>query len=103
MHDDWVHYDTRNDRYGSINYPFAAPDRANYRMLGVADLARALRDKRQPRASGGLAMHVLEIMESILHAGESHSTVAITSDVERPPQLGEDEASGFLAAAGSSP
>jgi predicted dehydrogenase len=95
---DWVHFDTRKDRYGAINYPFAAPDRANYRMLGVADLARALRDGRQPRASGALAVHVLEIMESILQAGESHAAVAIASEVERPSPLSEEEAGQFLAA-----
>ena len=36
-------------RTAPINWPYAAPDRANYRMLGVADLARSLNTGR-PRA-----------------------------------------------------
>jgi predicted dehydrogenase len=95
--EDWVHHDTRSDRFGAINYPFSAPDRANYRMLGVAELARALREKRQPRASGDLALHVLEVMEAILHAGESRSAIAIASDLARPMALDADEANSFLA------
>ena len=40
--------------------------RANYRMLGVADLIDAARSKREPRCSGRLAAHVVEVMEAIL-------------------------------------
>ncbi|WP_284945132.1 Gfo/Idh/MocA family protein [Acidisoma cladoniae] len=86
--DDWA--------YGQINWPFAAPDRANYRMLGVADLAASLRAGRAPRASGALALHVLEIMEAILTSGETGAPVAITADARQPLVLAEDEAKSFL-------
>jgi len=64
-------------------------------MLGVADLARALSEGRRPRASGELALHVLEIMEAILASGESRNSVVGTRD--QPPLLGEDEAASLLA------
>ena len=38
----WDERSTADAVYGAQNWPYAAPDRANYRMLGVADLARAL-------------------------------------------------------------
>ena len=34
----------------------------NYRIIGVADMAQAIRDGRPHRASGALAYHVLEVM-----------------------------------------
>ncbi len=66
-------------------------------MLGVADLARSLTDGRKPRASGELALHVLEIMEAILASGESQGSVAVVGTVDQPPLLGEDEAASLLA------
>ncbi|MBB3997869.1 Gfo/Idh/MocA family protein [Aureimonas pseudogalii] len=89
----WDERSTAAKLHGEINWPFAAPDRANYRMLGVADLADALRTGRKPRASGDLALHVLEIMESVLKAGETGRPVEVApaGDV-RPEPLGEDEA-----------
>lgn len=54
------------------------------RGVGLADLARAVETGRPHRASGELAFHVLEIMESIIAAGRAHEVVTLTSTVERP-------------------
>ena len=42
----------------------------NYRSLGLADLARAIRSNRPHRATGQLALHVLEAMEAFQSAAE---------------------------------
>jgi predicted dehydrogenase len=94
---EWRDYDSEGDLYGARNWPFAAPDRANYRMLGVADLVRALHDGRAPRASGDLALHVLDIMEAILKSGESQQSIKIDGSFRQPALLGEDEARSLLA------
>jgi predicted dehydrogenase len=94
---DWRHFESEGELYGARNWPYGAPDRANYRMLGVADLASAIKSGRSPRASGVLALHVLEIMEATLESGESRSAVAIESAATQPPLLGEDEARSLLA------
>lgn len=94
---DWHDFESDGELYGKRNWPFAAPDRANYRMLGVADLARALQEDRRPRASGDLALHVLEVMEAILASCENGQSVGIGGDLVRPPLLDEDEARSFLA------
>jgi predicted dehydrogenase len=93
---DWQDFDSDKELFGVRNWPFAAPDRANYRMVGVADLVRALHEGRAPRASGDLALHVLEIMEAILLSGENQQSVKITGSVAQPPLLGEDEARSLL-------
>ncbi|MER8887427.1 Gfo/Idh/MocA family oxidoreductase [Mesorhizobium sp. M0816] len=94
---DWADFHSESELYGGRNWPYAAPDRANYRMLGVADLSHALTTGRKPRASGDLALHVLEIMEAILASGESRESVAVNRAVDQPPLLGEDEATSLLA------
>ncbi|NYI03552.1 Gfo/Idh/MocA family protein [Allostreptomyces psammosilenae] len=54
------------------------------RGLGLADLAAALRDGSRHRASGEVALHVLDIMESLLTAAEEHSGVALRTTCVRP-------------------
>ena len=83
--------------YGAPNWPVDAPDRANYRMLGLADLGRALIEGRPPRASGDLALHVLEVMEAILRAGETGTAQIISGTITQPSELGEDEARRLMA------
>lgn len=94
---DWKDFASEGDLYGARNWPYAAPDRANYRMLGVADLVRSLQTGNTPRASGNLALHVLEIMEAVLRSGESQGSVMVAGDVTQPALLTEEEASDLLA------
>jgi len=93
----WDETDTSTLPCGAVNWPVDAPDRANYRMLGLADLARAVIEGRLPRASGDLALHVLEIMEAILKAGETGMAQVIPGTSAQPRELREDEAMSLLA------
>lgn len=93
----WQETDSAHDLFGAVNWPIVNPDRANYRMLGLADLARSIVEGRPARASGTLALHVLEIMEAILRAGETGAAQTIAGKVEQPRQLLEDEAASLLA------
>ncbi|MBC2808854.1 Gfo/Idh/MocA family protein [Rhizobium ruizarguesonis] len=93
----WQETDTSGELFGAVNWPIAAPDRANYRMLGLGDLARAIIEGRAPRASGDLALHVLEVMEAILRAGETGVAQTIPGIVAQPKELREDEARSLLA------
>lgn len=57
------------------------------RGLGLADMVRAQRTGRPHRASGELALHVLEVMERILAADSTGQHQSIASRVERPAPL----------------
>ncbi|MCW6507012.1 Gfo/Idh/MocA family oxidoreductase [Hyphomicrobiales bacterium BP6-180914] len=83
--------------YGAKNWPFTAADRANYRMLGVADLARGLHEGRPPRASGALALHVLEVLEAMLETGASGISRTMETTAVQPAALSEDEAASLKA------
>jgi predicted dehydrogenase len=89
---EWEERSTADAAFGAHNWPIASPDRANYRMLGVADLARSIAAQRPARASGALALHVLEIMEAILAAASSGAAQSIEAVDVRPAPLTEDEA-----------
>lgn len=56
------------------------------RGIGLQDLALTETDA-QPRASGRLAFHALEVMESVLKSAHSGQSIAIESTCERPPAV----------------
>ncbi len=64
--------------------PITRPNTDNARGLGPSDLAAAMREGRAPRASGDLALHVLEVMCAVETASAEGRHVAIGSGVERP-------------------
>jgi predicted dehydrogenase len=68
----------------------------NYRSIGVADLAQAIRTDRPHRASGALAYHALEVMEAFQRASDSGAFVSIDSRPERPAMLPIGLAAGEL-------
>lgn len=74
---DWIPLDTSRQVCGKVNFPDDAPEHANYRMLGVAEFAEAIREGRRPRASGQLGLHVLEVLYAVLEAGETGGTIEI--------------------------
>jgi hypothetical protein len=50
-------------------------------------MAQALRSGRQPRASGELGMHVLDVIHAFLDSSERSEHVAVRSSFERPEPL----------------
>jgi len=89
---DWTVHDTAAMPLGRPNWPADKPTRANYRALGVAELASAVRQGTPHRVSGRFALHTLEVLRAICDAGESDTAVAIETTVDRPAALGEDDA-----------
>jgi predicted dehydrogenase len=56
----------------------------NFRGLGVIEMARAIRNGDQPRASGSLAFHALDVMVSILESHATGRAVTVESTCDRP-------------------
>jgi predicted dehydrogenase len=59
---------------------------ANFRGLGVAEMALAIGRGENPRAAGELAYHVLDVMESIQESYTTGRHVEVRSSC-RPPSL----------------
>jgi predicted dehydrogenase len=73
-------------------WPASRPDQANYRCLGLAEMASAIATGSPHRSSGRVALHVLDAMFAVMQAAESHTTVAVGTPIERPAVLTDDEA-----------
>ena len=94
--EDWRRHDVEHRTFGAANWPERNPVVSNYRGLGLADMARAILDKRPHRASGDFALHVLAIMEGVLLAATEGKTIAVAAAGKRPTALSSDEGAGLL-------
>ena len=68
----------------------------NYRSIGVADMAHAIRGNRPHRVNGDLAFHVLEVMEAFQRSSDEGRHIAIETRPERPAMLPTGLAAGTL-------
>lgn len=94
----WEEIELQSRPFGAVNWPPNDHKLANYRMLGLADFAVSVRKGTLPRASGALAVHVLEVMQGILKASDTDRPQIMETHVERPRVLSEHEAEGLLLA-----
>lgn len=100
---DWITVESEDRPFGkpnwrSPNWAASMPAKANYRCLGIADLASAVTRGTPHRASGALASHVLEAMHAMLQAGTTGGEVKVHSRIERPAVLGDADATALWAA-----
>jgi len=68
----------------------------NYRIIGAADMAQAIRSGRAHRASGDLAFHVLEVMEAVQRSADEGRHITIDTQPARPAMLPTKLAAGEL-------
>ena len=86
------------------DHPFGVPndDRherpmANYRGAGLADMANGIAAGRPHRCSFEMCLHVVEVMTSIVKAGEEGRWIDITTTCDRPEPLGPEDAKALMA------
>ncbi len=83
--------------FGKINQTGGdGSQRANYRTAGLADMMQAIEQGRPARCGLDVALHAVDVMTSILKAGESGQVVTLTTTCERPAALGPDDARALL-------
>jgi predicted dehydrogenase len=93
---DWHATSTDEGVYGVPNHEASDGKHANYRGLGLAEMARAIAEGRPHRANGDVALHVLAVMAGILQAAEFDRRVTIEQGCERPAALSEAEGKSLL-------
>jgi len=67
--------------------PLTHANAAQNRGIGLADMVRAERSRRPHRASGDLALHVLELMEKTIVSSDTGHHQMVESHCERPAPL----------------
>jgi predicted dehydrogenase len=91
---EWEALDISRHPFGVANRPLrSGVEVADYRIIGLLDMAAGIRRGRPHRAGGELALHVLEVLEGIERAAVEGRHVMIESGCTRPEALplGEGE------------
>ena len=68
---------------------------ANYRGIGLSDMIDSIANKRIPRCSLDLSLHVLEVMEGIISSAEVDEIYNISTKPEKPLFLNERDIAKF--------
>lgn len=66
------------------------------RGLGVAEMAEAIRQGRNPRAAGDLAAHVVDVIAGIADSAEHGTPTEMTTTFAMPPPLDTDDRARLL-------
>ena len=91
---EWMHLDISAHPFGRPNrYTQSGAQVADYRIIGLLDMAAGVRNNRPHRAGGELAMHVLEVLDAFERSSTEGRHVMIETACERPEPLpiGKDE------------
>ena len=81
----WMDVDISAQPFGTPNWTRNDGQAvANYRAVGVLDMAAALQQGRPHRASGTLALHVLEVLEALERSATEGQHVTVESKCQRP-------------------
>ncbi len=75
----------------------AGAPRANYRAAGLAEMAAAIAEDRPHRAGLDLALHVVDVLTSILKSAEQRGWVELSTTCVRPAALSPEAAAALLA------
>ncbi len=93
----WKEHKTNKMYLGKINIrqkslrANEAPINANYRGVGLAEMAYCIQNKKKHRCNGELSFHVLDIIQSIMKAARKRKRISIKSSCKIPKQFSNSE------------
>ena len=89
----WKEHKTNRMPLGKINIrekslrANEAPINANYRGVGLAEMAYCIKKKKKHRCNGELSFHVLDIIQSIMRAAKKKERINIKSTCKIPKKF----------------
>ena len=93
----WKEHKTNKMYLGKINIrqkslrANEAPINANYRGVGLAEMAYCIQNKKKHRCNGDLSFHVLDIIQSIMIAAKKRKRINIKSSCSIPKKFSSTE------------
>ena len=93
----WKEYSVESKYLGKTNIinhsgrSNEAPKQSNYRGVGLSEMIYSIENNRKHRCNGEIALHVLDIIESIIIASETKNEVQLRSTCYQPEPFSEDE------------
>jgi predicted dehydrogenase len=93
----WVEVDSGGKTFGYKNWPAENPVLADFRGLGLAEMARAISEGRSHRTGAELSIHTLAVMSGIIESAERGMVVDIKETCKRPEVFSEVDAKELLS------
>ena len=93
----WKEHKTNKMYLGKINIrqkslrANESPINANYRGVGLAEMAYCIENKKKHKCNGELSLHVLDIIQSIMSAAKKRKRVYIKSTCKIPKRFTSNE------------
>ena len=93
----WKEHKTNKMYLGKINIrqkslrANEAPINANYRGVGLAEMAYCIQNNKKHRCNGDLSFHVLDIIQSIMIAAKKRKRINIKSSCSTPKKFSSTE------------
>jgi len=100
--DKWKEYKTNKMPLGKINIRSQSsranesPTNANYRGVGLAEMAYCIKNKKLNRCNGELSYHVLDIIQSTMKACKTGKKQTIKSTCIKPKYFSQKEINKIL-------
>ena len=100
--DKWKEYKTNKMPLGKINIRTQSaranesPTNANYRGIGLAEMAYCIENKKLNRCNGELSYHVLDIIQSTMKASKTNKKQKIKSTCKKPKYFSQKEIKKIL-------
>ena len=83
--------------FGVANQGLDTPTpRANYRNAGLSDMMDSIETGKKARCDLDVALHAVDVMVSILKAGETGQVITLQTTCQRPDAFGPAEARALL-------
>ena len=83
--------------FGKLNQDLDKDNpRANYRTAGLADMMASIEGGYRARCGLDVALHAVDVMTSLLKAGESGQVLTLSTTCERPLALSPADAAALL-------
>ena len=90
-------------QYRDWDHPLSVPNQehpngktANYRTIGLADMADSIINGRSPRCSLELAIHVIDVLTGLLNSSQTREIVEMTTTCQQSAPLTASEARSLM-------
>ena len=88
----WKEFNTKKMPLGKINIKTQSsranesPTNANYRGVGLAEMAYCIENKKRHRCNGEVSVHVLDLIQSTMYSARTNKPKKINTTC-KPPKL----------------
>ena len=99
---EWIKHNTKDMPLGRINIKEESlraneeSERANYRGVGLSEMAYSIEHKKLNRCNGELSLHVLDIIQTTMKAANTGETLDIKTSCEVPSFFNIEDISAIM-------